>query len=659
MATGPRLPIPSSFGLAQTNRETMIVASSSSSQVLAAATLFTLRAVAASGGNGSATLALCVHVDGVVEAASASDRLSSVTRYDQRRVTTTTGPDRADEYALAQCRPDVPADECLRCLNACLGTLDTHCDSAAVRYDSCLLRSSPHNFSSFDVDEYTVAVFDGNAPSLPKKVPTGLLGKVAANATANRSRTAAGIADYPDAAATGGRGRASVYGLAQCITQMTAHDCGSCLRGALSRLSDEFNSTAGMQVLRPSCMLRYAGSPFFNASLLPVAHVTVPEGDGAAAPEGSISLPQNKDRGKVIALSCSAGGAAILALILVALWCRRRGRKSKIATGGGKYSYQTLVNATANFSEENRLGSGGCGVVYKGILENKKEIAIKKLARKNLEELKREVSLVAELQHENLVKFLGHCFQDDKMFLVYEYLSNKSLSNYFKGSAEYQKLDWAKWLNIIKGVARGLTYLHLDSGKDIVHRDLKPSNVLLDSNFAAKIADFDLARGYNRERSHESTRNMAGTYGYIAPECYAEGKFSTKSDVYSFGVLVLEILVGQSINRFENDNCTGLVEHVWQHWSDLRVGDVLERDHLGLGNHEQMQQASRCVQVALLCVQNDRSRRPAMDEVTYFLSNEMLVPDPSAPGYITAPPGSGPPVCSVNDVTISMTEPRS
>ncbi|XBH98370.1 hypothetical protein VPH35_127894 [Triticum aestivum] len=365
------------------------------------------------------------------------------------------------------------------------------------------------------------------------------------------------------------------------------------------------------------------------------------------------------DRGKVIALSCSAGGAAILALILVALWCRRRGRKSKIATGGGKYSYQTLVNATANFSEENRLGSGGCGVVYKGILENKKEIAIKKLARKNLEELKREVSLVAELQHENLVKFLGHCFQDDKMFLVYEYLSNKSLSNYFKGSAEYQKLDWAKWLNIIKGVARGLTYLHLDSGKDIVHRDLKPSNVLLDSNFAAKIADFDLARGYNRERSHESTRNMAGTYGYIAPECYAEGKFSTKSDVYSFGVLVLEILVGQSINRFENDNCTGLVEHVWQHWSDLRVGDVLERDHLGLGNHEQMQQASRCVQVALLCVQNDRSRRPAMDEVTYFLSNEMLVPDPSAPGYITAPPGSGPPVCSVNDVTISMTEPRS
>ncbi|KAM3208525.1 hypothetical protein ACQJBY_063290 [Aegilops geniculata] len=488
---------------------------------------------------------------------------------------------------------------------------------------------------------------------------------------------------------------------------MTAQDCGSCLRGALSRLSDEFNSSAGMQVLRPSCMLRYAGSPFFNASLLPVTHVAVPEGDGAAAPEGSNSLPQSKDRGKVIALSCFAGGAAILALILVALWCKRRGRKSKTATGiphssfpyeycfaaqlkvshicsgGGNYSYQTLVNATANFSEENRLGSGGCGVVYKGILENKKEIAIKKLARKNLKELEREVSLVAELQHENLVKFLGHCFQDDKMFLIYEYLSNKSLSNYFKGSADYQKLDWAKWLNIIKGVARGLTYLHLDSGKDIVHRDLKPSNVLLDSNFAAKIADFDLARGYNRERSHESTRNTAGTYGYIAPECYAEGKFSTKSDVYSFGVMVLEIIVGQSINRFENDNCTGLVEHVrdphlshflwflsepgnhlpelqvWQHWSDLRVGDVLDRDHLGLGNHEQMQQASRCVQVALLCVQNDRSRRPAMDEVTYFLSNEMLVPDPSAPGYITAPAGSGPPVCSVNDVTISMAEPRS
>lgn len=151
----------------------------------------------------------------------------------------------------------------------------------------------------------------------------------------------------------------------------------------------------------------------------------------------------------------------------------------------------------------------------------------------------------------------------------------------------------------------------------------------------------------------------APSNGYIAPECYAEGKFSSKSDVYSYGVMVLEIIVGQRITRFENENCTGLVEHVWQHWSDLRVGDMLDRDHLGLGNHEQMQQASRCVQVALLCVQNDRSRRPAMEEVTHFLSSEMFMPDPSAPGYIAAPAGSGPPVYSANDMTISVTEPRS
>lgn len=120
-----------------------------------------------------------------------------------------------------------------------------------------------------------------------------------------------------------------------------------------------------------------------------------------------------------------------------------------------------------------------CTNYAQGILHNNEEIAVKKLTRKDLREVEREVSLVAQLQHENIVKFLGHCFRHDKMFLVYEYLSNGTLSRYFKCSADCQKLDWPKWLNIIRGIARGLSYLHRDSGKDIVHRDLKPSNVLL------------------------------------------------------------------------------------------------------------------------------------------------------------------------------------
>ncbi|KAF2933743.1 hypothetical protein DAI22_04g110150 [Oryza sativa Japonica Group] len=579
--------------------------------------LASLRAVAqpAGDGYGNATFSLCsgTTASEAVKAATAAtaDRSSSVVSD-------------GEYYALAQCRADVPAGDCSRCLAACLGVIggsgDDLCEKAAVRYDDrCLLRfAKGDDFTGFDVDEHTATVFDGGRSGLTvaEEVPTRLLATVAAAAPASRSRTAAGIASY------GGGG--SLYGLAQCTTQIPAPDCARCLRGALSRLSEDFNSTAaGMQLLRSSCMLRYGSSLFFNQSspLLPVAHLAIaPAGGGAGPPAAAPPSPGH-----------------------------RPARARTIAISAGQPGYQTLVNSTGKFAERNKLGSGGCGTVYKGILHNNEEIAVKKLTRKDLREVEREVSLVAQLQHENIVKFLGHCFRHDKMFLVYEYLSNGTLSRYFKCSADCQKLDWPKWLNIIRGIARGLSYLHRDSGKDIVHRDLKPSN----------IADFDLARPYDRNKSHESTQKRAGTHGYIAPELYAGGEYSTKSDVYSFGVMTLEIIVGQSTSKFDNDNCTGLVEYAWQHFVRRTVEDMLDGDHLGLVNDEQVQQASRCVHVALLCVQSNRSVRPSMDRVHGVLGSKEELEEPSTPGFVAAAAaGVSPSAYSVNSVTISVMEPR-
>ncbi|EEC77195.1 hypothetical protein OsI_15700 [Oryza sativa Indica Group] len=612
--------------------------------------LASLRAVAqpAGDGYGNATFSLCSGVDNTQAAGGPFYLVRQTTASEAVKAATAATADRSSSvvsdgeyYALAQCRADVPAGDCSRCLAACLGVIggsgDDLCEKAAVRYDDrCLLRfAKGDDFTGFDVDEHTATVFDGGRSGLTvaEEVPTRLLATVAAAAPASRSRTAAGIASY------GGGG--SLYGLAQCTTQIPAPDCARCLLGALSRLSEDFNSTAaGMQLLRSSCMLRYGSSLFFNQSspLLPVAHLAIaPAGGGAGPPAAAPPSPGHRPaRARTIAISAGQPGFAALAALALALLISWHIRRTKTRSKG-------------KFAERNKLGSGGCGTVYKGILHNNEEIAVKKLTRKDLREVEREVSLVAQLQHENIVKFLGHCFRHDKMFLVYEYLSNGTLSRYFKCSADCQKLDWPKWLNIIRGIARGLSYLHRDSGKDIVHRDLKPSNVLLDSNFNAKIADFDLARPYDRDKSHESTQKRAGTHGYIAPELYAGGEYSTKSDVYSFGVMTLEIIVGQSISKFDNDDCTGLVEYAWQHFVRRTVEDMLDGDHLGLVNDEQVQQASRCVHVALLCVQSNRSVRPSMDRVHGVLGSKEELEEPSTPGFVAAAAaGVSPSAYSVN-----------
>ncbi|PQQ09862.1 G-type lectin S-receptor-like serine/threonine-protein kinase SD1-1 [Prunus yedoensis var. nudiflora] len=233
------------------------------------------------------------------------------------------------------------------------------------------------------------------------------------------------------------------------------------------------------------------------------------------------------------------------------------------------FSLSTIATATNNFSFNKKLGEGGFGPVYKGRLVDGQEIAVKRLSQSSGQgsnEFKTEVRLIAKLQHRNLVRLLGCCIEGEEKLLIYEYMPNKSLDFYIFDQTQGRLLYWSKRFHIICGIARGLLYLHQDSRLRIIHRDLKASNVLLDKEMNPKISDFGLAKTFGGDQNEGVTRNVVGTYGYMAPEYAIDGQFSVKSDVFSFGILLLEIVSGKRNRGFydpdENLNLIGHARHV-------------------------------------------------------------------------------------------------
>ncbi|KAL8506044.1 hypothetical protein ACS0TY_017053 [Phlomoides rotata] len=300
------------------------------------------------------------------------------------------------------------------------------------------------------------------------------------------------------------------------------------------------------------------------------------------------------------------------------------------------FDLSTICKATDNFSINNKLGQGGFGPVYKGVLEDGQEIAVKRLSktsRQGVDEFNNEVICIAKLQHRNLVKLLGWCSQGDEMMLVYEYMTNKSLNKILFDPTQNTLLDWPRRLNIINGIARGLMYLHQDSRLRVIHRDLKASNILLDSDMNPKISDFGLARTFGGSETGANTSRVVGTFGYMSPEYTVDGVFSVKSDVYSFGVLVLEIVSGKRNRGFVNkDHRLNLLGHAWMLYKEERSHEAVDSC---LINSSYLQEIQRSIHIGLLCVQEYPEDRPGMASVVQMLSNDGPLPEAKRPGFFT------------------------
>ncbi|KAJ4828232.1 hypothetical protein Tsubulata_013113 [Turnera subulata] len=299
------------------------------------------------------------------------------------------------------------------------------------------------------------------------------------------------------------------------------------------------------------------------------------------------------------------------------------------------FDFDTITTATDHFSEQNKLGQGGFGCVYKGILVGDQAIAVKRLSKNSgqgTEEFKNEVRLIARLQHRNLVRLLGCCIEMDEKMLIYEYMEHRSLDSVLFNSTKSSLLDWQRRFNIICGIARGLLYLHQDSRFRIIHRDLKASNILLDSEWNPKISDFGMARIFGGDQTEANTRRVVGTYGYMSPEYAMDGVFSVKSDAFSFGVLVLEIVSGKKNRGFYNSNSElNLLGYAWKQWKERNGLEILDT---AVGDKYSATEVLRCIQVGLLCVQERAEDRPTMASVLLMLSSETAtMPQPKTPGF--------------------------
>ncbi|XP_039828981.1 cysteine-rich receptor-like protein kinase 6 [Panicum virgatum] len=559
-------------------------------------------------------------------------------------------------WAMALCRGDTNATSCLSCLAQAFRDLPNDCTydkDATMYYDPCILHySDVHTLPGDDTGPAlnTYAVNNNaNVTSDPARFVSLLAALV--NATAERAasdsarRFATGEADFD-------REFPKVYALAQCVPELTAAQCRKCLAGIVARDLPGFQSNIGGRVLGINCTYRYETAPFFNGPA--TVRLTTP-GSGTPAAAGG-----GRRKYRVFAVVLAVVLPTLAALNLVFCFCFWRWRRPVART---KQSYpvysgeaedmetvdsmmidaSTLRAATGDFDESNKLGEGGFGAVYKGVLPDGDEIAVKRLSRSStqgVEELKNELALVAKLKHKNLVRLVGVCLEQQERLLVYEFVPNRSLDLILFDSENERReqLNWDQRYRIINGIARGLQYLHEDSQLKVVHRDLKASNILLDANMNPKISDFGLARIFGRDQTQAVTNRVVGTYGYMAPEYLMRGNYSVKSDAFSFGVMVLEIVTGRKNNDgYDSQKSGDLLNTVWEHWE---AGTATELVDPSMSGSFREGDVLRCIHIGLLCVQGDPAARPVMSSVVMMLGTDTVTLEaPSKPAFFARKSG--------------------
>ncbi|XP_019087878.1 PREDICTED: cysteine-rich receptor-like protein kinase 11 [Camelina sativa] len=467
----------------------------------------------------------------------------------------------------------------------------------------------------------------------------------------------------------------NIYALMQCAPDISSRDCEKCLKQQPSCCGQEQDGV----IIRPSCFFRWSLYTFSKA----FDNITVAFSPPPLQPPSDNGSRENSTRA-IVEIVVPTVVVVIIILVLLArrsavlCWRRIPSRDIDFDQSGItnvrslQFDYKTIEVATEKFS--NKLGQGGFGEVFKGMLPNGTEVAVKRLAKtsaQGAQEFKNEVVVVAKLQHRNLVRLHGFCLEGEEKILVFEFVPNKSLDYFLFDPAKQGQLYWMKRYNIIVGITRGILYLHEDSRLTIIHRDLKASNILLDADLNPKIADFGTARIFGMNQSGANTKRIVGTRGYMSPEYMMQGQFSTKSDVYSFGVLVLEIICGQKNIFLPQLDTTveNLVTYAWRLWRD---GTPLELVDPTISENCPTEEVKRCIHIALLCVQHNPTDRPNLSTVNMMLTrNSLNLPAPQQPGFFfpnrrnqehggleSSQSTNKSNSQTINDVTITDPEPR-
>ncbi|KAK4423043.1 Cysteine-rich receptor-like protein kinase [Sesamum alatum] len=561
------------------------------------------------------------------------------------------GTDQA--YAMALCRADIQRESCRSCVqNATVELLKLCAERkhAILWRDDCVLRYSNVSFFGARSDFPVIMVWNTANVSSPDQFKESLRAvvddlRVQAASGGSLMKVAAGNHTAPDFQ--------TIYAMLQCTPDISEEDCTGCLIAAAQRIPLEGKRAA--TILMPSCNLRYDLDPFYNITRIQEARAAMsmaappPAPATAAVPPPSVATApghgdDNTTRTVIIIVAPVVG--CLIAATCVGICLRKRTKKKAVetipsheeisATESLQYDFGKIRAATDDFSDANKLGEGGFGAVYKGKLENGKEIAVKRLSRRSGQgdlEFKNEVLLLAKLQHRYLVRLLGFALEGTERLLIYEFVQNASLDHFIFDRIKRFYIDWDKRYKIIGGIARGLLYLHEDSRFRIIHRDLKASNILLDREMNPKIADFGTARLFDQDESAGCTSKIVGTYGYMAPEYANHGQISVKTDVFSFGVLVLEIVSGRKNNSFGNGENLGdmLISFAWRNWREGTPTSII--DPVLMSGTASQADILRCIHIGLLCVQENATDRPTMASVLLMLnsfSTTLSVPSPPA-----------------------------
>ncbi|GLU02684.1 hypothetical protein SLE2022_199250 [Rubroshorea leprosula] len=439
---------------------------------------------------------------------------------------------------------------------------------------------------------------------------------------------------------------------------------------SLSRLDVSKNNLYGkVPTFKQNVDVITAGNPNMGKDTPPPpASPATPDGSGGGSPASSQKKSQTaKVAGSVVGALSGLGAIGMG----ICLYARKQKHSSTVQSPNAVVTHprhsgdqevvkvistQVLRTATNNFSEENILGRGGFGTVYRGELHSGTKIAVKRMKssimnEKALAEFKSEIAVLTKVRHRNLTALLGYCLDGNERLLVYEYMPQGTLSRHlFNWKEEGLKpLEWTRRLIIALDVARGLEYLHGLARQSFIHRDLKPSNILLGDDMHAKIADFGLVRLVPDGKYSVDTR-IAGTFGYLAPEYGVTGRVTMKVDVFSFGVILMELITGRkALDETQSEDSLHVVAwfrrmHVNKDTFQQAIDPTIELDEDTLAS------ISTVAELAGHCSAEDPNQRPHMGHTVNVLSSLVEVWKPAEPGSIDSNDMYG----TDSDMTISL-----